>query len=201
VNQKEFYYGLAGFDRTHIVNINWIYDLPRLSPHWNNVLTRTAFDNWQYSGIASFVSGAPLAVNFSTTDGADITGSPTETPRPDLVANAVIPKSQRTIQKFFNTAAFARPAKGTLGSAPKYDLRGPGINDLDMALYKNFLIKEGIRMQFRWETYNTLNHTQFATLNTTARFDPLGNQVNAQFGQVISSRQPRRMQLALKFIF
>jgi hypothetical protein len=95
----------------------------------------------------------------------------------------------------------ARPAKGTLGNAAKDLLRGPGINNWDSALFKNFYVKERARLQFRLETYNTFNHTQFATLDTTARFDAAGNQVNTRFGQVISSRSPRRLQLAIKAEF
>lgn len=194
-------YERASFDRTHIVNINWIYDIPRLSRFWSNPFTRQVLDSWQFTGIGSFVSGAPLAVAVTTTDGADISGSPHETVRPDLIAKAEIPKGERNQFRFFNTAAFARPARGTLGNAARFNLRGPGINNWDMALYKNVILRERYRFQLRWETYNTFNHTQFDALDLTARFDPSGNQVNARFGQIISARNPRRMQLALKFIF
>jgi hypothetical protein len=70
-----------------------------------------------------------------------------------------------------------------------------------MGLYKNVIVKERYRFQLRGETYNTFNHTQFDGLDLTARFDPADKQANARFGQLISARNPRRMQLALKFIF
>jgi hypothetical protein len=192
---------LAGFDRTHVVNVNWIYDLPKASQYWSNRFTRQIFDNWQLTGITSFISGAPLAVALTTTDGADITGSPTEGARSDQIANAVIPKGQRSESHFFNTAAFARPARGTLGDAGKYSLRGPGINNWDMGLYKNLYVKERYRFQLRWEAYNALNHTQFNGVDTMALFNPAGQQTNARFGHLISAGNPRRMQLALKFYF
>jgi hypothetical protein len=201
LDQRARNYGRAAHDRTHIVNVNWIYDLPRLSSVWNNGFARWTFDDWQFTGIASFISGAPLGVTFTTTDAADITGSPTEVPRTDLAAKAEIPKSERTVLRYFNTGAFQRPARGTIGTAAKDVLRGPGVNNFDIGLYKNFRIRERARFQFRWETYNTFNHTQFATLDTAARFDPAGQQVNGRFGQVIAARTPRRMQLALKFTF
>ncbi|MFN7925893.1 MAG: TonB-dependent receptor [Bryobacteraceae bacterium] len=194
-------YERAGFDRTHIVNINWIYDLPSISKFWANAVTRQVFDKWQLSGIASFVSGAPQAVGLTTTDGADISGSPNEAVRPDVVGKADLAKSAQTFLRYFNTAAFARPARGTLGNAARFNLRGPGINNWDIGLYKNIAITERYRFQFRWETYNTFNHAQFDSMDLTARFDPAGNQVNARFGQLLSARNPRRMQLALKFIF
>jgi hypothetical protein len=195
------YYGPAGFDRTHVVNINWIYDLPKVSRYWSNAFSRRVFDNWQLTGITSFVSGAPLAVTLTTTDAGDITGSATETPRPDQIANAIIPKSQRSENRFFNTAAFARPAVGTLGNAAKYVLRGPGTNNWDLGLYKNVYIKERYRFQLRWETYNGFNHTQFTSVDTTAQFNPAGQLTNVRFGHLIAAANPRRMQLALKFLF
>jgi hypothetical protein len=201
LNEKARYYGRAGYDRTHIVNINWIYDLPRLSGLWKTGFARRAFDDWQLSGIISFVSGAPLGVGITTVDGADITGSSTEGARTDLVAKPELPKSERTPYGYFNTNAFARPARGTLGNAAKDVVRGPGINNWDMSLYKNVYVTERARLQFRLEAYNVFNHTQFSSLDTTARFDAQGRQVNARFGQITASRQPRRLQLALKFLF
>jgi hypothetical protein len=57
------------------------------------------------------------------------------------------------------------------------------------------------RLQLRWEIYNVFNATQFATVDATARFDAAGNQVNTRFGQVITTRTPRVMQIALRFVF
>jgi hypothetical protein len=76
------------------------------------------------------------------------------------------------------------------------------VNNLDLALSKKFPVASEKRyLQLRWEAYNALNHTQYASLDTTARFDPTGAQVNARFGQVISTRTPRIMQGSLRFVF
>ncbi|MCU1236553.1 MAG: hypothetical protein JWP63_4520 [Candidatus Solibacter sp.] len=200
-NERARYYGLASFDRTHIVNINWVYDLPRVSRLWNNSVTRQLFDRWQLTGIASFISGAPQSVSLTTSDGADISGSPTETPRVDIVGNPVIDRGSRGQYSFFNPNAFARPAAGALGNAGKYSFRGPGINNWDAGLYKNVVLKERYRFQLRGEAYNIFNHTQFDGLDTTARFDAGGRELNTRLGQAISARNPRRLQLALKFLF
>jgi hypothetical protein len=68
---------------------------------------------------------------------------------------------------------------------------------------KNFPFgKDGQRrFQFRFETYNTFNHGQFSGVNTSARFDANGNQVNNLFGTLTSTRDPRRVQLGVKFYF
>jgi hypothetical protein len=201
LNEKARYYGPAAFDRTHVVNVNWIYDLPKGSNLWANGMSRLLLDNWQLTGICSFISGAPLGANLTTSDGADITGSPTEGARPDQIAQAIIPKSERSEAGYFNKSAFARPAVGTLGNAAKVVLRGPGINNFDLGLYKNLYLKERFRFQLRWETYNAFNHTQFSGIDTTALFNAAGLQTNARFGRLISAGNPRRMQLALKLIF
>ncbi len=164
-------------------------------------MTRLVLDDWQFTGISSFISGAPLGVNLTITDGADITGSPTETARPNQIAPAIIPKDQRSEAAYFNTAAFARPAVGTVGNDAKVVLRGPGINNFDLGLYKNLYVKERCRFQLRWEMYNAFNHTQFNGVDTTALFNPAGLQTNARFGHLISAGNPRRMQMALKLIF
>jgi len=81
-------------------------------------------------------------------------------------------------------------------------VRNPGVNNWDLALAKNFPIKSEKRyFELRWEAYNAFNHTQYSGLNTAARFDPAGNQTNALFGTVTSTRTPRVMQGSLRFTF
>ncbi len=192
-------YGLAGFDRTHIVRVNWLYDLP--SGPWTNPLLKNALNGWQLSGIASFISGQPTGVGFSTTTAVDITGSPTDGARVVVTGNPVLPKSERTFDRYFNTAVFQRPAAGTVGNSAKTLLRRPGVNNFDLAFYKNFPLHERVRFQIRWELYNAWNHSQFNGLDTAARFDPTGAQVNQRLGQITSARPSRRMQFALRITF
>jgi hypothetical protein len=158
-------------------------------------------NGWQVSGIASLVSGSPLGVGFTTVVATDITGTPSQNARTDILSNPVLPKSERTFSRFFRTEAFALPAVGTFGNSARSVLRGPGINNIDLAIFKNFPLREKIRLQFRAELYNAFNHTQFSTVDTTARFDAQGRQVNAQFGQFTAARDPRQIQFSLRFYF
>jgi hypothetical protein len=190
-------YGKAGFDQTHVLNVNWLWNLPKASGIWNNGFSRQALDNWQLSGIATFASGFPVGTTLSTTDGANITGGG-DGARVVLTGNPVLPSGQRSISEYFNTSVFARPAPGSIGNAPKDVFRGPGINNWDLALFKSFVIREKANVQLRWEAYNAFNHTQWMGVNTSATFNPAGQQVNGQFGQVTSARDPRIMQLALR---
>jgi hypothetical protein len=94
------------------------------------------------------------------------------------------------------------PAVGTLGNAAKTLIRGPGIDNFDLAMFKNFYLRERLRLQFRVEAYNAFNHTQFSDLDTTARFNSAtGQQINSRFSEFTAARTPRRLQLALRLVF
>ncbi len=192
-------YGLASFDRTHVVKVSWLWDVP--ATPWKNLAARLVLNHWQLSGITTFSSGAPLGVGFQTTTATDTTGSPTDNARIDVTGNPVLPKSERTFSRNFRTEVFRLPARGTIGTSAKNVIRGPGMNNWDVAIFKNWPIREALKAQFRWELYNAFNHTQFSGLDTTARFDPAGAQVNARLGEFTAARNPRLMQLALRFYF
>jgi hypothetical protein len=202
ISPRVWNYGLPAYDRTHVVKINWLYEIPSGYTHWS--VAKAVLGHWQVNGIASFISGAPLAVTATTTTGADITGSPTDPlSRPNITGNAVLPKGQRTVYQYFNTSVFSLPAVGTPGTEAKTAFRGPGINNWDLSLLKTVAVyRERARIEFRAEAYNAFNHTQYATLDTTARFNPAtGAQTNVTFGQVTSAGAPRIMQLGLRFLF
>ena len=192
-------YGLSSFDRTHVVKINWLYDLP--STPWKRGIAHWALNNWEASGITSFVSGAPLAIGLTTVNAIDTTGTPSQGARVNVTGNPVLPKSERTFYQNFRTDVFALPAVGTFGASARSVIRGPGLNNFDIAIFKNFPIREKVRLQFRAEMYNAFNHTQFTGLDTTARFDNAGRQVNTRLGQFTSARDPRQIQFALRFSF
>ncbi len=192
-------YGLASFDRTHVLKVNWLYALPK-SP-WRAAAARAVLDNWQVSGIASFVSGQPMGVGFSTVNALDITGSPTDGARIYVTGNPVLPKGEQTFSQNFRKDVFRVPAVGTVGNAARTLFRGPGVNNWESAIFKNFPIREQMKLQFRCELYNAFNHTQFSTVDNTARFDAQGNQTNSRLGEFTAARNPRFVQFALRFTF
>jgi hypothetical protein len=199
VSPRVWAYGPASFDRTHVLNADAIWQVP--SAPLRNPLAKQVLNGWQISFMPSFVSGSPLGIGWTSVTGVDVTGTPSQSARIVVTGDPVLPKSERTFGRNFRTDVFQMPAVGTLGNAAKTLIRGPGINNWDAALLKTFPIRERAKVEFRWEMYNAFNHTQFSGLNTTARFDAQGNQVNAQFGQFTSARSPRIMQFALRFMF
>ena len=148
-------------------------------------------------------------MTFSTTDSFDFTGGgevcgPASGGGVVQTGNAMLPRDQRTVNQWFNTAVFQRPSgRGDVGNNcnnAKFTL--PGFNNHDISLFKTFPLKSERRyIQFRWEMYNALNHTQFSTVNTAAQFNPAGQETNTQFGKVTAARNERRMQFSLRFSF
>jgi len=193
-------YGPTDSDRRHRLVANWLWDLPRASQLWNHWFPRWVFDNWQFSGIASFITGGPRSVGFSTVDNEDITGGGDDV-RIIVTGNPVLPRGDRSFDRFFNTSVFARPPSGSIGNASRVVYYGPGINNWELAFFKNIPIENKATFQFRWEMYNAFNHTQFAGVDSTARFDLNGQQINQNFGVVTSTRNPRVMQGALRILF
>jgi hypothetical protein len=206
LNFKRWNYGKGGFDRTHNVTINYLYDLPKFSKSWgDNKFTRTAFDGWQFAGVALFLSGAPVGIGSSFVQAIDLTGGAGIDSRVNLTGNPNLPFGKREELRFFDTSVVQSPpiAQFGIGNAPKDAVRGPGLNNWDLSLYKNFGwgASEAKKIQFRCEMYNAFNHTQFTGVDTGSRWDAQGRQVNQRFGQVISSAAARRIQLGLKISF
>jgi hypothetical protein len=196
---SKWFYSLADVDRTHILKLNWVWDLPKV-PGAGKALDLVA-NGWQLSGIASFISGRPTGVGFSTTVGVDITGTPSDGARIVVTDNPVLPKNERAFLRNFRTDVFRVPAVGTIGNAARNILRQPGTNNWDVILAKNLPLHERVRLQMRCELYNAFNHTQFSSFDTGARFDAQGAQLNSNFGAFTAASAARIMQLAMRVTF
>ena len=201
-------YGKASFDRTHNAAFHFSYSAPQFSRKWNNGFARWALDGWELSGYTSFLSGQPLGIGVGYLQSVDITGASGAgvDSRVDLTGDPNLPRGERTELRHFRTEVVRPPDRASfgIGTAAKDLIRGPGVNNWDLSLLKNFRLgsSEARRLQFRWETYNTFNHTQFTSVDTATRFDiNTGANTNARFGQYTATRDARRTVLALKFYF
>jgi hypothetical protein len=114
--------------------------------------------------------------------------------RPNLVSgqNPTLPSGDRTIARWFNTAAFAR-ATVTYGDSPRNPVVGPGRKTVDLSLAKGFRVRTGQQVQFRLEAFNAFNWVNWGNPNGT-----LGN---AAFGVISSAQSAREMQVSLKYLF
>jgi hypothetical protein len=184
----------TGFDRRHIFNVSYIYNLPWYNKS-SNVLARTVLGGWSISGITVFEKGVPLLVRYT---GSDVLGLTAGTNRPNLVAKVTYPKK---FSQWFSTSSYADPvapwAGGPnqgFGNAGKDSAVGPGIQNWNISLFKSIPItREGPHIDLRFESFNTFNHTI-----------PQGVDVNnhdSNFGKITSDYGPRTLQLGGKFVF
>lgn len=208
-NIRTWNYGPAGYDRRNNLVVNYLYGLPRASQLWDNFATRAILDNWQISGIASYISGGPAGntkqgITFSTVDSVDITGGG-DGARVVLTGDPE-QGGPHNFNEYFNTSVVHRPSQATAttpsnGVSPFHPLTEPGVTNFDTALFKNFLVERRFALQFRLESYNTFNHPEFNSFDSSAKFDKNGNQVNSTFGQLNGTASPRELQLAVRINF
>jgi len=210
-NLNTYAWGLADFDRPHNLVLSYNWDIPDPS----GTVARAIFGGWNLSGISTFASGTPVGVGFSTTDGADILGGGDQMRRMlridgigsvNMTDRAVVsgdPNSgPRTIDKWFNTSAFGRPAIGEVGNARKDDVRMPGVSDTGIRLSKQMPFGVGGQsLELGMEVYNLFSEVSYLEVDTTAQFDAAGKQVDDRFGAVIASRTPFTMLFNMRYRF
>jgi len=198
--------GPGGYDRTHVAVVNFIYDIPLFRGNQSRLLKST-LGGWEVSGIVTMESGIPI--NIGLTGGQGGNGLPNATNRPNLVGkisypSTVDPTKGQVIQ-YLDPSAFAKPAIGSFGNLGHNAVRGPGRDNWNLSLFKSFVFSEtrGSRLEFRVETFNTWNHTQFNQVANNVSFDKktFARITTTNFGQFTSAFDPRIMQLGLKLYF
>ena len=209
---REANYGPLAQDRPHAFVINFVYQVPRLADGALGYLT----NDWQFSGVYRWMSGAPYGVGYSIAGvGAiNLTGS-------DQGARIVLngdpgSGSSDDPYKQFNTAVFSAPNYGSNGlEAPRVYMNLPPVNNFDLSVSKSVPLGGRRRFEIRFDAFNVFNTVQFSSINTTANFasagstvitnlpyDATGNLVNRNgFGSVSGVRPPRQMQIMMRFSF
>lgn len=188
-------YARANLDRRHVLSINYIYEIPFFRGRTD--FAGKALGGWQLSGITYYFTGLGFTATTSSNDpsGLGLLGSSPSGARPNLLCdpNAGAP---HTFAQYFNTACFANPPAGanTIGNESRNVINGPPTTRFDATLSKNIHFSESKSLQLRWEVYNIFNHTNFTTLNLSVA-------TPSTFGTVSGVRDPRTMQLGIKFLF
>ena len=187
---------LASWDTPQTLVISYVYELPfgpGKSFFSQGGVVGKIIGGWQINGNTTFQTGPPLQIT-----GGNGSGSFAGTQRPNW--NGQNPSLSGSIssrlQQYFTTSDFSFNAPFTFGSAPRLmpNLRGPGVNNFDVSLFKNTDITEKLRLQFRAEAFNLFNRVQFGVPNTNINSGTFG---------VITSQQnsPRNLQLGLRLLF
>jgi hypothetical protein len=174
--------GPTDFNAAQVLSGNYIYTLPVFRGRRD--LIGQALGNWQISGFFSLQSGLAMSPGISTSTRGQAT-------RPSATGASV--DGPKTLIEWFNTAAFTAPAAGFYGNAGRGVIDGPGFAIWDAAASKQWLIKEQIKLSFKGEFFNFLNHTNFSGVSTS-----LGS---GTYGRITSARDPRKIQLSMRFEF
>ncbi len=206
-------YGASELNQPQTFVANYVYELP-FYKNQNGVVGHV-LGGWEVSGITQFLSGTSQNVtqffdNFDSGDCAYITSiistnacpstglypgglnmdASDIAPRPDIVAPV---KKAKTLLNWFSASSFT-DAWGHFGRAGNGVFLGPGLNLWDLSAIKNINFGDRARFQLRGEFFNAFNHNSFAGLGTTT-------DATYNFGQAISSHDPREIQFGGKFYF
>ena len=189
--------GTAGFDRRQIGSVNFDYSIP-LFQHAHGV-ARTVLGGWTVSGIGSMMSGNPVNIGAPDWNGLGGTGN-----RPNMLGPITYVKTHNPAgnSKWFDPGAFSQPAPMTFGTSGKNQVTGIGRHNWNVSLYKDFRFTERSGFQFRAESFNTFNHTQFSSMDSgVINGSSVGAANNATAGNITGTFDPRVFQLGGKVYF
>jgi Carboxypeptidase regulatory-like domain/TonB dependent receptor len=204
---------LAAFDLRNNFVVSYTYELP-----FDSLFGKKAnlTSGWKLSGITRFSTGLP--VTLLELDDNSLMGTTSAGPNnngidtPDFTPGPLNFTDPRSGQAYFNSSLFTSEQLGQLGNARRRFFRGPGINNWDMALLKDFAVRDRVHIEFRAEFFNLFNHTQFVatsglgspgtgTCVTSGPGESCAGVPGSSFGIITVARDPRIGQVALKFSF
>jgi hypothetical protein len=170
-------------DRHQVFNLSAVAS----SPQFSNSALRVVASGWRLSPILKILTGSYMSITTST----DVALSGVANQRVNQILAE--PYGDKSINNYLNPKAFALPATGTLGNSGSGAILGPNTWQFDVAISREFQVREGQRIEFRAEAFNATN--SFLANNPTTNFN------SNTFGQINSARDPRIMQFALKYFF
>ncbi len=202
-------YGNGDFDERNNLVFSGAFVLPvgrgqRWGSNWGGV-ANAILGGWRYSPIFVAHSGTPVNITRGTNPDGILPGL-----RPDAVADPTLPRGQRSIYQWFNTAAFSVPAniQGTSflpGDAARNDVVGPAYVNLDSSLAKDFKYRERYTLDIRLEAFNTSNTVHLGDPNPVCSVPSSTGSCGSTgtFGQISSvlDNSDREAQLAVKILF
>ena len=190
--------GRSDFDVRHTLTTFVSYSVPSYTTHFK-VLTQ----GWQLNALATAHTGIPILFRAGT----DVNGDGDTFDRINIISDpfASLPAaSGPTSRVYVNRAAFTAATPGTIGNLGRNVISGPGFFSIDPSLFKEFVITERFKAQFRVEVFNVLNWTNYANPTVTFNSGSFGTITNTRNGGAapgLGFGEPRNAQLALKLIW
>ncbi len=211
-------WGPSEYDTRNIVVINYLYDLPFFKGQ--NNLTGRLLGGWEFSGSTQFQTGQPCGVGTSndyagvgeagsfgcgtnTSEGQFWVRNGTPTVLKHFTPNGVGTAKYISTTNGDGTPIFTQPAAGTfnLQSGIRNEIYGPGFQNWNLNMRKQFPVWRETAFEFRAEAYNFINHSNWAQIGQAGGLQL--NPTSSQFGEVTqkSTTNPRTLQVALRYIF
>jgi hypothetical protein len=180
----------AGFDRTHVLQVGWLYELPfgKGRTLAQSGIAAAILGDWQVNGIMATYTGTPFTVSAPGTS----LNAPNNIQTANQVKSDVIRFGNAGPgQLYYDPAAFAPvTAIATFGTSGRNILRAPGVWNTDLSITRQFPLKERLKLQFRAEFFNFAN---------TSHFDAPGASVTSgTFMQITSASGERQIRFGLR---
>ena len=191
-------YGNSNWDVRHRFVASFVYDIPFFPT--SNAFVKGAFANWQMNGVITLQTGFPFNITTGT-DTANTSSSGTN--RPNLVGTAAETCGRGHLVGCIDPTAYSiaglYPAVQVFayGNLGRNIFHGPGAETVDWSLFKNFPIKERLKLQFHFETFGLFNHSNFGNPSATFGTSSFGNITTLSTG----APGTRNIQFALKLVF
>ncbi len=189
----KYEYGNSDLDLRNRLAATGTYQIPFFKQ--STGIKKWALSRWSTNLLLGWSAGQPITI----TSASDISGQGSgaaNSSRPNMIANPVLNASARSINQYFNTAAFAAQTAGTIGNAPRNPVYGPHYRHVDFSLIKTFPVHDSINVEFRTEGYNITNTANYAT--------PGASWNTSTFGKITAmstAYTPRVLQFALKVVY
>ncbi|MEP7364866.1 MAG: carboxypeptidase-like regulatory domain-containing protein [Acidobacteriota bacterium] len=186
----------CSYDITQAFKLGYVYDLPfgrgrAFGANWHRAVD-AMFGGWAVEGIVQYQTGTVSNVR----TGADVANVGKTNERPNVLSNPNLDPGQRTVDKWFNTAAFARAPQFTFGNAAAYMVDDDGRQVFDVSIAKKFRFMERQSIEFRGEFFNFPNHINYVAPGSGGYV--LGT---ASYGVISSTTSQRQIQFALRYGF
>jgi hypothetical protein len=204
INNLAADYGVGAYNQPYNWTNSFVWSLPfGRGKRWGGNMS-PALDliagGWQLAGISTIAPGEMVTLTYSPAAAFQVSGitndfSGANNYRPNITCDPYAPAGQQSINNWFNTACVAIPTDPSqpFGNAPRNNVRGPGVSQIDLAASKNFAVGDRTKIQFRVEAFNLFNQVNFLA--------PASNRSASTFGTITNTYDPRQVQLGVKLMW
>jgi hypothetical protein len=186
----------AGFDRTHVFQLGWVYELPvgKGKQYLNSGIVSQVVGGWQFSGIESAYTGTPFTV---TAPGTSL-NAPSNQQTADQTAPLQFLGGIGPGAFYYAPTSFAPVNQIRFGTSGRNIVRGPGVWNTDMSIMRVFPIRERFQLQFKTEFYNLPNTSHFFGPGGTTNSPTTQSVTSGNFMKIVGSYGERNIRFALR---